>query len=78
MTRNFTHDRLIKYLYEETSITERLEIENEMDNDFELREQYEMLVQAQDSLPTISFAPPKSVVDNILNFSKISEPEVSL
>ena len=77
MAKKFTQNMLIKYLYAETTPSERLEIENAMDSDFNLREEYEMLVQAHNSFPAIAFNPPQNVISNILNFSKFPKAEVS-
>ncbi len=78
MTRKFTQDMLIKYIYAETTPLERLEIENALDTDYELRERYEMLVQTKSSLPKVAFNPPQNIINNILNFSKFPKAEVSV
>ena len=75
MAKKFTLDLLIKYVYHETSISEKLDIEDELHSNFELREYYQMLVNAYQTLPKVSFNPPQAAINQILKYSQHSPLE---
>ncbi|MCB0568432.1 MAG: hypothetical protein KDC66_01645 [Phaeodactylibacter sp.] len=70
MKQKFTPDVLIKYLYSETTATERLEIDEALFEDVALREEYEGLLQAYHQLPKVTFSPSRSTVQGILKYSE--------
>lgn len=70
MTQNFTPNHLIKYLYKETTASETLAIEDAINQDVELMEEYQGLLQGYQQLPKISFTPTNSSIQNILRYSQ--------
>ena len=69
MEQTYTDLTLIKYIYGETDIAERFEIENEIENNSELKITFQKIYLAYKSLPKILFRPSKLVISSILNFS---------
>jgi len=69
MKQTFTLNHLVKYLYSETSASERLAIDEALTSDVSLRETYDELLAAYQQLPKVSFSPAESSVQNILNYS---------
>lgn len=70
MKQKFTQNHLVKYLYSETSASERLAIDEALASDITLQDQYNELLSAYQQLPKVSFSPSKSAVNNILAYSK--------
>ncbi len=70
MQQNFTTELLVKYLYHETTPSERHAINQELINNFMLREEFSELLFAFQQLPKVKFKPSKTSVQNILNYSK--------
>ncbi len=70
MKHHFTLNHLIKYLYKETSASEKLAIDEALCVDFELAEQYDELLQGYRQLPKVSFSPSVSTIQNILRYSE--------
>ena len=66
---------LIKFLYNETSISEDMSLQDELSFDNYLREEYEMLKTAKQALPKALFNPADSVLDNILKYSRATAQE---
>ena len=69
MQQKFTKNQLIKYLYKETSATETLAINDAINEDWKLYEQYEVLQYAKQQLPKAVFRPSISSIQRILNHS---------
>jgi len=67
---NFTPEDLVQYLYKETSPEKTAEIKAALDNDWSLREKYEVITSAQSRLEKLTLSPRKSVIDNILNYAE--------
>ena len=70
MEHGYTANSLIRYIYGETFLTKRLEIENAISNDQELAKKYEELKSGFHFLPKVLFYPGKAVIDNIIRYSK--------
>ncbi len=66
---------LIKFLYNETSMSEDLALQCEMSFDNFLFDEYELLKTAKQALPKALFSPSDSVLDNILRYSRTTAPE---
>ena len=69
MKHNYTYNFLIKYLYKEDSALRRLEIENALNSDSELKRHYKGLLKAIKMLPGVMFYPKDSTVNSILKYS---------
>lgn len=70
MDQSYTNDLLIKYIYSETDIAEKFEIENAIENDSKLNRAFLRLYYAYKSLPRVLFRPSERVVNNLLLFSR--------
>lgn len=70
MKQNFTSNHLIKFLYNETGVLEKLAINEALHADPVLRREYEALQQAQQQLPKVTFRPSASAVQRILKYSE--------
>lgn len=70
MEQNFTPNHLIKYLYKETTASETLAINEALNEDIQLMEEFEGLYAAYKQLPKVTFRPSKSAVHNILKYSQ--------
>lgn len=72
MQQSFTSKHLIQYLYHETSVCDTLAIEEQMDEDLAMREEFEALSQAYDQLPKVKFSPSDQAIRNILRYSELT------
>ncbi len=70
MTKNYTIDDLVRLLYKEVSQTESALLQEELYADFELREDYNALLEASRELPRVSFSPRAKTIENILAYSR--------
>lgn len=69
MDKIYTDLSIIKYIYKETGLIERFEIEDAIENDARTRNVFQKFYRAYKMLPKVLFRPHKRVVENILNFS---------
>jgi hypothetical protein len=69
MKQTFTPNHLVKYLYNETSASEHLAINEALTSDLSLQESYNELLAAYQQLPKVSFSPSESSIQNILKYS---------
>lgn len=67
---NFTPEDLLLYLYKETSPEQTIAIEQEVKNDWTLREKLTVLKTAMERLDKIKEAPRTEVVLNVLNYAR--------
>jgi hypothetical protein len=74
---NFTQEDLLLYLYKETSLTQAAAIKAALENDWNLREKFEMITLAQQQLETIKMSPSQQTIDNILNYAEKAVSELS-
>ena len=72
MTHNYTPNMLVRLIYGETDLFETLEIENAIEENYELKESYLTLKNGHNRLPKATFSPSDAAVNNILFFSEIS------
>lgn len=75
MQQNFTTELLVKYLYHETTAAERHAINEELINNYLLREEFSELMFAFQQLPKVKFNPSKNSVQSILDYSKATALE---
>jgi predicted Rdx family selenoprotein len=66
---SITQEELLQYMYGETSIKKTVAIKAALQSDWNLREQYELLLAAQQNLEKVTLAPRKKAVDFILNYA---------
>ena len=67
---NFTPEDLLLYLYKETTPEQTIAIEQELENDWTLREKLTVLKTAMERLDKIKETPRTEVVLNVLNYAR--------
>ncbi len=66
---SITQEELLQYMYGETSIEKTVAIKAALQTDWSLREQYNLLVAAQQNLEKVTLAPRKQAIDFIMNYA---------
>jgi hypothetical protein len=69
MTEKSTLNHLVRFIYKETKLTENLAIEEDLDQNWDLREAYFELFDAFKELPKAVFKPSKASVKKIMKYS---------
>lgn len=70
MTKTFTQNDLIRFLYQETTEEEQSQISKALVIDAELRQQYTALVALKMEMDQAMLDPSGETVENILNYAK--------
>ena len=70
MTKTFTRNDLIRYIYQETTEREKQKIEQELLLDNKLFEEYKNLAEVSMELDRVDLSPSEKSIKKILNFSK--------
>ena len=66
---------LIRYLYNETSLSEEITLKNTMATNVAVREEYNSLKRSKEALPKVLFNPSFSALDNIMKYSRSTATE---
>lgn len=72
MTKTFTENDLLRYVYSETSKIENVEIENALLCDQQLQESYSQLVSILSDLDRCVIEPSDRTIQGILDYSRSS------
>ena len=75
METNFTNLDLIRYIYKEVTVSEKMAIEQALKTDFNLYEMYAESKAAYDELPKVKFNPSTASLNAILKYSSQSPVE---
>ena len=75
MKQTFTQEQLLQLIYKETSLAESLEMEEALDRDPQLQEEYNELLEAFRELPKVSFQPSPKTISSILRYSEQAKLE---
>jgi hypothetical protein len=67
---SFTQEDLLQYLYKETSTEKSAFVKAALETDWILREKFEIISAAINSLEKLALSPRKIAIDNILNYAK--------
>ena len=70
MTKTFTENDLVRFLYEEVNEDERLEMKESLSADMELRTKLDELAEAKSELEAFTMKAPDELVSRILYASK--------
>jgi hypothetical protein len=70
MTKTFTRNDLIRYIYNETTENEKKEIEQELLLNNKWFDEYKDLAEVSMELDRFEMSPSENVIIKILNFSK--------
>jgi flagellin-specific chaperone FliS len=73
----FTPEDLLQYLYDETSPAQTAAIKAALENDWSLREKFEVITSAQSKLEALKMSPSQQTIDNILNYAEKAVSELS-
>ena len=74
---NFTPEDLLLYLYKETSPAQTAEIKAALENDWSLREKFEVISSAQKRLEALKMSPSQQTIDNILSYAEKAVAELT-
>ena len=74
---SFTQEDLVQYMYKETSQEKTVAISAALQQDWNLNEQYKVLLSAQQGLGEVNVAPRKKALDFILNYAEKSTKKSS-
>lgn len=70
METRYTLNLLVQYLYGETPILKKLEIENAIENDSTLKREFQKLKSGFNLLPKVKFYPKENTTNAIMNYSQ--------
>ena len=70
MIKTFTQDDLVRYIYQETTPEESIEIETALIFDEQLSETYNSLSDTVESLKAVNLKPSDNIIDKVLSYSK--------
>lgn len=70
MTKTFTENDLVRFVYDEVSEDERLDLNESLQADMDLRSSLEHINEAKSLLEDFTLKAPKDVVSRILYASK--------
>ena len=70
MIKTFTQDDLVRYIYQETTTEESVEIEMALIFDEALAEKYSELTKTVDLLTQVKVKPSDQSIDKILSYSR--------
>ncbi len=74
---SFTSDDLIQFVYNEASIQKTAAIKVALETDWSLRDKYDEILSAHQSLGTKIFSPRQEVIDKILEYAEKSVNHLS-
>lgn len=77
MTKTFTPNDVLRYLYKETSSVENVEIEEALLVSSELLDQYVQLTSIKEQLDKVRKSPSDRTIEAILEYSKSQDPILS-
>jgi Tfp pilus assembly protein PilF len=70
MTKTFTQDDLIRYIYQDNNEQEKSDIEEALLIDNDLFEAYREIAEITEELNRIDLCPSEEVINKVLNYSK--------
>ena len=70
MIKTFTQDDLIRYIYQQTTPEETIQMKTALTFDESLSECYHELSKTAELLRRVSFKPSENCIDKILSYSK--------
>jgi hypothetical protein len=74
---SFTQEDLVQYLYNETSPEKSAVLKAALETDWNLREKFDAISAAINSLEKLTLSPRQNAVDNILNYAEKSVTALS-
>ena len=77
MTKTFTPNDVLRYLYKETDAVESAELEQALVVRGELLDQYAQLTSIKEQLDKVRLTPSHRTISDILDYSKSQDPILS-
>ena len=74
---SFTSEDLLQYLYSETSTEKTKAIKTALENDWSLKEKFDLLSLTHDDLNTLNYTPSSLSINNILNYAEKTVEELT-
>lgn len=74
MKETYTQESLVQFMYHELSSEEALDMRQALDQDSELRAEFNDLLLARTQLPKVQFNPSNAALRNILQYSAQTAP----
>lgn len=74
MDETITLNHLILYLYNETELTTSVLVQNALDTNEEIAEEYSQLIEARKLIDETLMAPSKDTVSSILAYAQLTAP----
>jgi hypothetical protein len=71
---NFTPEDMIRLLYNDVNAEEKAAMIQAMENDWNLREEFEIFKQAQSHLDTLHYSPRPQAIQSILEYAEATRP----
>jgi anti-sigma-K factor RskA len=71
---NFTPEDMLRYLYNEMNAEEQSALIRAMENDWNLREEFENFKQDLSNLDTLQYSPRPKAVQSILEYAEATRP----
>jgi hypothetical protein len=68
----FTSEELLEFLFQETSAEKTEQIVQALEEDWNLKEEYNQISEAKEELSSVSFSPSQKTIHNILNYARLS------
>ena len=78
MSQPSTQNQLVRLAYGELPVLERLELEFSVEENFELKEDYEELQYAKNALTEVTYSPSSLSIGAILAYSRNETLEMSV
>ena len=78
MKQTYTQNHIVRYIYNDASLTERFEIEHAIQEDKSYWKEYKSLMKAIKLLPKVSFLPSKTAIQELMVYSSITALEAKL
>jgi hypothetical protein len=73
MEKLYTENALIRYIYKESDLFERLEVEHAIEFEKDINRLYLELCELFNILPKFQFGPSQNSIEKILSFSKMPD-----
>jgi len=71
---NFTPEDMIRFLYNEMTAEEAKSLLQAMENDWSIKEKFEVLKEAMSNLDTLHYSPRPQSIQAIMQYADVTKP----
>ena len=71
---NFTPEDMIRFLYNEMTAEEAKSLLQTMENDWSIKEKFEVLKEAMSNLDTLHYSPRPQSIQAIMQYADVTKP----